>query len=222
MEEMKYKNAQEFIEKEFDKFFGSRDLSKFPKTLMEEFDVRNFAELSIYKDLYDILIACNPFHEFEAFYKCLNEERNEDKVKSFDFGWSENICKRYKEVNDKCDEYSEEAEKTIPIVGEPKDSTELDIVVYVDLQYDNEIKRVIELMNSLIKKGREIISTIDSISDDELEKKQVEFLILLEDVKDTSKVEPETLLNGALDIYQQLQVNILDENVVNKLCKAYE
>ena len=75
-------------------------------------------------------------------------------------------------------------------------------------------------MKKFIERAKEIISSIDSIGNDELDIKQVKLLILLDDMKDTSKVEPETLVAGALDIYRQLQVNVLDENVVNKLCDA--
>ncbi len=222
MEEMKYKNAQEFIEKEFDKFFGDRDLSKFPKTLTEEFDERYFCFNVVAKDLYEILMNSEPVREFNAFYECLNTDKRKIRdIKTFTFEHANALNDKYNRLMDLMDEYNKEIDE-IPIEGEPKDSTEFDIVHYINILYDEEINRIIELMRKMTKKGKEIISAIDSIDNDELDKKQVELLILLEDAKDTSKVEPETLVAGALNIYHQLQVNVLDDNVVNKLCKAYE
>ena len=220
MEEMKYKNAQEFIEKEFDKFFGDRDLSKFPKTLTEEFDERYFCFNVVAKELYEILMNSEPIREFNAFYECLDTDKRKIRdIKTFTFEHANALIDKYNRLMDLMDEYNKEIDK-IPIEGEPKDSTEFDIVSYIEILYDTEIRRIVELMKKMIKKGNEIIVAIDSINNDELDKKQVELLILLEDAKDTSKVEPETLVAGALDIYRQLQVNVLDENVVNKLCDA--
>lgn len=221
MEEKKYKNVKEFIDKEYDKFFGDRDLSKFPKTLTEEFDMRYFAMESTYRDLYDIIIADRPFFELEVFYHQL-EARNKEMIKNGSFGHAETLCEEYQKLCDLYVDCSEEVERTVPIEGEPKDSTELEIVSYIDLQYNHEVKRIIYLMKKFIERAKEIISSIDSIGNDELDTKQVKLLILLEDMKDTGKVEPETLMDGALNIYHQLQENVLDENVVKKLCDAYE
>ena len=221
MEEKKHKNAKEFIDREYDKFFGDRDLSRFPKTLTQESDMRYFAMESTYRDLYDVIIADRPFLELEGFY-CQLEDRNKGMIKNGSFVHAETICEEYQKLCDLYVDCSEEVERTVPIEGEPKDSTELEIVSYIDLQYNHEVKRIIDSVNAFIEKAKEIISSIDSISDDELDKRQVELLILLEDMKDTGKVEPEALMDGALNIYHQLQVNVLEENVVKKLCDAYE
>ena len=187
---------------------------------MEDFDVDKFAYQANYRDVYNLLMNCDPFREVDDFYKLLDaENRNIGKIKSFTFDWTDSVVRKYRNVNDICIKHAEEAD-TIPIEGEPKDSTELDIVAYIDIQYNDEIKRIIYLMKKFIERAKEIISSIDSIGNDELDIKQVKLLILLDDMKDTSKVEPETLVAGALDIYRQLQVNVLDENVVNKLCDA--
>ena len=219
MEDNKQINAKEFIDREYDKFFGDRDLSRFPKTLTQESDMRYFAMESTYRDLYDIIIADRPFLELEGFYRQL-EDRNKEMIKNGSFGHAETICEEYQKLCDLYVDCSEEVERTVPIEGEPKDSTELEIVSYIDLQYNHEVKRIIYLMKKFIERAKEIISSIDSIGNDELDIKQVKLLILLDDMKDTSKVEPETLVAGALNIYRQLQVNVLDENVVNKLCDA--
>ena len=219
MEDNKQINAKEFIDREYDKFFGDRDLSRFPKTLTQESDMRYFAMESTYRDLYDIIIADRPFLELEGFYRQL-EDRNKGMIKNGSFGHAETICEEYQKLCDLYVDCSEEVERTVPIEGEPKDSTELEIVSYIDLQYNHEVKRIIYLMKKFIERAKEIISSIDSIGNNELDIKQVKLLILLNDMKDTSKVEPETLVAGALDIYRQLQVNVLDENVVNKLCDA--
>ena len=219
MEDNKQINAKEFIDREYDKFFGDRDLSRFPKTLTQESDMRYFAMESTYRDLYGIIIADRPFLELEGFYRQL-EDRNKGMIKNGSFGHAETICEEYQKLCDLYVDCSEEVERTVPIEGEPKDSTELEIVSYIDLQYNHEVKRIIYLMKKFIERAKEIISSIDSIGNDELDIKQVKLLILLDDMKDTSKVEPETLVAGALDIYRQLQVNVLDENVVNKLCDA--
>lgn len=219
MEDNKQINAKEFIDREYDKFFGDRDLSRFPKTLTQESDMRYFAMESTYRDLYDIIIADRPFLELEGFYRQL-EDRNKGMIKNGSFGHAETICEEYQKLCDLYVDCSEEVERTVPIEGEPKDSTELEIVSYIDLQYNHEVKRIIYLMKKFIERAKEIISSIDSIGNDELDIKQVKLLILLDDMKDTSKVEPETLVAGALNIYRQLQVNVLDENVVNKLCDA--
>ena len=219
MEDNKQINAKEFIDREYDKFFGDRDLSRFPKTLTQESDMRYFAMESTYRDLYGIIIADRPFLELEGFYRQL-EDRNKGMIKNGSFGHAETICEEYQKLCDLYVDCSEEVERTVPIEGEPKDSTELEIVSYIDLQYNHEVKRIIYLMKKFIERAKEIISSIDSIGNDELDIKQVKLLILLDDMKDTSKVEPETLVAGALNIYRQLQVNVLDENVVNKLCDA--
>ena len=219
MEDNKQINAKEFIDREYDKFFGDRDLSRFPKTLTQESDMRYFAMESTYRDLYDIIIADRPFLELEGFYRQL-EDRNKGMIKNGSFGHAETICEEYQKLCDLYVDCSEEVERTVPIEGEPKDSTELEIVSYIDLQYNHEVKRIIYLMKKFIERAKEIISSIDSIGNDELDIKQVKLLILLDDMKDTSKVEPETLVAGALNIYRQLQVTVLDENVVNKLCDA--
>lgn len=219
MEDNKQISAKEFIDQQYGKFFDGRD-ETFPKSLMEDFDIDKFAYQANYRDVYNLLMNCNPFREIDDFYKYLDtEERNIGKIKSFTFDWTDNVIKKYRKVNDICIEHGKEAD-SIPIEGEPKDSTELDMVVYIDIQHDEEIRRIIELMEKLSEKGKEIVATIDSISPDELDKKQVEFLILLEDVKDTRNVDSDRLLKGAIYIYKQLQVNVLDDNVVNKLCDA--
>ena len=219
MEDNKQISAKEFIDQQYGKFFDGRD-ETFPKSLMEDFDVDKFAYQANYRDVYNLLMNCDPFREVDDFYKLLDaENRNIGKIKSFTFDWTDSVVRKYRNVNDICIKHAEEAD-TIPIEGEPKDSTELDIVAYIDIQYNDEIKRIIYLMKKFIERAKEIISSIDSIGNDELDIKQVKLLILLDDMKDTSKVEPETLVAGALDIYRQLQVNVLDENVVNKLCDA--
>ena len=219
MEDNKQISAKEFIDQQYGKFFDGRD-ETFPKSLMEDFDVDKFAYQANYRDVYNLLMNCDPFREADNFYKHLDaENRNIGKIKSFTFDWTDSVVRKYRNVNDICIKHAEEAD-TIPIEGEPKDSTELDIVAYIDIQYNDEIKRIIYLMKKFIERAKEIISSIDSIGNDELDIKQVKLLILLDDMKDTSKVEPETLVAGALDIYRQLQVNVLDENVVNKLCDA--
>ena len=219
MEDNKQISAKEFIDQQYGKFFDGRD-ETFPKSLMEDFDVDKFAYQANYRDVYNLLMNCDPFREADDFYKHLDaENRNIGKIKSFTFDWTDSVVRKYRNVNDICIKHAEEAD-TIPIEGEPKDSTELDIVAYIDIQYNDEIKRIIYLMKKFIERAKEIISSIDSIGNDELDIKQVKLLILLDDMKDTSKVEPETLVAGALNIYRQLQVNVLDENVVNKLCDA--
>lgn len=219
MEDNKQISAKEFIDQQYGKFFDGRD-ETFPKSLMEDFDVDKFAYQANYRDVYNLLMNCDPFREVDDFYKHLDaENRNIGKIKSFTFDWTDSVVRKYRNVNDICIKHAEETD-TIPIEGEPKDSTELDIVAYIDIQYNDEIKRIIYLMKKFIERAKEIISSIDSIGNDELDIKQVKLLILLDDMKDTSKVEPETLVAGALNIYRQLQVNVLDENVVNKLCDA--
>ena len=221
MEEMKQISAKEFIDQQYGKFFDGRD-ETFPKSLMEDFDVDKFAYQANYRDVYNLLMNCDPFREADNFYKHLDaENRNIGKIKSFTFDWTDSVVRKYRNVNDICIKHAEEAD-TIPIEGEPKDSTELDMVAYMDIQFNEEIQRVIELMENLSEKGKEIAASIGFITPDELEKKQVEYLILLEDVKDNHNVDPDRLIKGAICIHKQLQVNVLDENVVNKLYEAYE
>ena len=219
MEEMKQISAKEFIDQQYGKFFDGRD-ETFPKSLMEDFDVDKFAYQANYRDVYNLLMNCDPFREVDDFYKLLDaENRNIGKIKSFTFDWTDSVVRKYRNVNDICIKHAEEAD-TIPIEGEPKDSTELDIVAYIDIQYNDEIKRIIYLMKKFIERAKEIISSIDSIGNDELDIKQVKLLILLDDMKDTRNVDSDRLLKGAIYIYKQLQVNVLDDNVVNKLCDA--
>ena len=219
MEDNKQISAKEFIDQQYGKFFYGRD-EKFPKSLMENFDVDKFAYQANYRDVYNLLMNCDPFREVDEFYKLLNaENRNIGKIKSFTFDWTDSVVRKYRNVNDICIKHAEEAD-TIPIEGEPKDSTELDIVAYIDIQYNDEIKRIIYLMKKFIERAKEIISSIDSIGNDELDIKQVKLLILLDDMKDTRNVDSNRLLKGAIYIYKQLQVNVLDDNVVNKLCDA--
>lgn len=219
MEDNKQISAKEFIDQQYGKFFDGRD-ETFPKSLMEDFDVDKFAYQANYRDVYNLLMNCDPFREVDDFYKLLNaENRNIGKIKSFTFDWTDSVVRKYRNVNDICIKHAEEAD-TIPIEGEPKDSTELDIVAYIDIQYNDEIKRIIYLMKKFIERAKEIISSIDSIGNDELDIKQVKLLILLDDMKDTRNVDSDRLLKGAIYIYKQLQVNVLDDNVVNKLCDA--
>ena len=219
MEDNKQISAKEFIDQQYGKFFYGRD-ETFPKSLMENFDVDKFAYQANYRDVYNLLMNCDPFREVDDFYKLLNaENRNIGKIKSFTFDWTDSVVRKYSNVNDICIKHAEEAD-TIPIEGEPKDSTELDIVAYIDIQYNDEIKRIIYLMKKFIERAKEIISSIDSIGNDELDIKQVKLLILLDDMKDTRNVDSDRLLKGAIYIYKQLQVNVLDDNVVNKLCDA--
>lgn len=219
MEDNKQISAKEFIDQQYGKFFDGRD-ETFPKSLMEDFDVDKFAYQANYRDVYNLLMNCDPFREADNFYKHLDaENRNIGKIKSFTFDWIDSVVRKYRNVNDICIKHAEEAD-TIPIEGEPKDSTELDIVAYIDIQYNDEIKRIIYLMKKFIERAKEIISSIDSIGNDELDIKQVKLLILLDDMKDTRNVDSDRLLKGAIYIYKQLQVNVLDDNVVNKLCDA--
>lgn len=217
MEDNKQISAKEFIDQQYDKFFGDRDKSTFPETLMDDFDMKAFARNVLSRDLYEIFMRSDPAKEFDAFYNCLGTNK---EVKLFSLERSKALCDKYDKVNKTIEECSRELRKMVKPIGEPKDSTELDIVSCIEILYDTEIRRIIYLMKKFIERAKEIISSIDSIGNDELDIKQVKLLILLDDMKDTSKVEPETLVAGALDIYRQLQVNVLDENVVNKLCDA--
>ena len=149
MEDNKQISAKEVIDQQYGKFFDGRD-ETFPKSLMEDFDVDKFAYQANYRDVYNLLMNCDPFREADDFYKHLDaENRNIGKIKSFTFDWTDSVVRKYRNVNDICIKHAEEAD-TIPIEGEPKDSTELDIVAYIDIQYNDEIKRIIYLMKKFI------------------------------------------------------------------------
>ena len=214
MEEMKQISAKEFIDQQYDKFFGDRDKSTFPETLMDDFDMKAFARNVLSRDLYEIFMRSDPAKEFDAFYNCLDTNKG---VKLFSLERSKALYDKYDKVNKTIEECSRELRKTAKPVGEPKDSTELDLISYVDLQFDTEIQRVTKLFKKIMDKCKEIISSMDTIDKDELDKKQVELLILVEDMKDTHNVESDKLLRGAVCIAEQLKRNVLDGNVVNKL-----
>ena len=92
---------------------------------------------------------------------------------------------------------------------------EWEIYFCVNDQYQMEANRIVKVMEKLIKKGKEIATTAESLTKEETDKKQVELLILLEEAKDKSNMDAEQMLRTAMNIHAQTQLNVLQGPEMN-------
>lgn len=201
-----------------------RNLSAIPNSLMDEFDMFDFARNCRDKDMYTVLMNAEPFSEFDAFYNCLDTDRDKDMFKTFSFRRSEEIVKKYKELSDIVfdvatsplnEVYGDAYEDLIaPLTEEEKKKAYLSKEEYefffnVSVQYEMEADRIIKVMEKLIQKGKEIATNAEFLTREETDKKQVELLILLEEAKDKSNMDAEKMLRTAMNIGTQTQLNVL-------------
>ena len=201
-----------------------RKLSAIPKSLTDEFDMFEFARNCRDKDMYTVLMNAEPFIEFDAFYNCLDTDRDINRIKTFSFKRSEDIVKKYNELSDVVfdvatsplnEVYGDAYEELIaPLTEEEEKEESLSKEEYefffnVSAQYEMEANRIVKVMDKLIKKGKEIVSNAESFSKEEMDKKQVELLILLEEAKDKSNMDAKQMLKTAMNIHAQIQYNVL-------------
>ena len=210
-----------------------RRLKKYtlPKSLLDEFDMFEFAKYTRNKDMYTILMSSEPFIEFDAFYNCLDTDRDINRIKTFSFKRSEDIVKRYNELSDISfdvamsplnEVYGDAYDELIaPLTEEEKkveslSKDEWDFYINVCFQYEMEATRIVKVMDKLIKKGKEIVSNADTLSQEDMDKKQVEVLILLEEAKDKSNMDAKQMLKTAINIQIQTEKNVLQGSVLKK------
>ena len=201
-----------------------------PNSLLDGFDMFEFAKYTTNKDMYTVLMRAEPFSEFDAFYNCLDTDRDMDHIKTFSFKRAEEIVKKYKELSDVVfdvatsplnDVYGDVYDELIaPLTEEEKKEESLskeewEIYFCVNDQYQMEANRIVKVMEKLIKKGKEIATTAESLTKEETDKKQVEILILLEEAKDKSNMDAEQMLRTAMNIHAQTQLNVLQGPEMN-------
>ena len=56
-----------------------------PNSLLDGFDMFEFAKYTTNKDMYTVLMRAEPFSEFDAFYNCLDTDRDINRIKTFSF-----------------------------------------------------------------------------------------------------------------------------------------
>lgn len=208
-----------------------RRLKKYtlPKSLLDEFDMLEFAKYTRNKDMYTILMNSDPFSEFDAFYNCLDTDRDINRIKTFSFRRAEDIVKKYKELSDVVfdvatsplnEVYGDAYEELIaPLTEEEKkeeylSKEEYEFFFNVSAQYEMEANRIVKVMEKLIKKGKEIVSNAETFSQDDMDIKQVELLILLEEAKDKSNMDAKQMIKTAMNIQIQTQYNVLQGSVL--------
>jgi len=216
MENQQFQNANEYIEHQYAAFFGDLDRQSYPQSILEDFDMKYFCKNALHRDIYNLLMNSDPLCEYEKFYNLLDTTRDKEAIKGFSFSNSSKIQSKFKSLYDSVVECSMEEDKYEP-EAEKKDSTEVELITYVDVLYSREYKRIIKLMSSLEDKCKSIASSIDNIDGDELDKRQVEILILLEDIKDKNNLDPDLLLRRAASILKQVSTNVLDDTALNNL-----
>ena len=221
-----FPSAEAYIDYLEEKSQVHRRLKKYtlPKSLLDEFDMLEFAKYTRNKDMYTILMNSDPFSEFDSFYNCLDTDRDINRIKTFSFKSSEDIVKKYKELSDVVfdvatsplnEVYGDAYEELIaPLTEEEKkeeylSKEEYEFFFNVSAQYEMEANRIVKVMDKLIKKGKEIVSNAESFSKEEMDKKQVELLILLEEAKDKSNMDAKQMLKTAMNIHAQIQYNVL-------------
>ncbi len=214
-------DAKTYIDLKYEQYSFDDDRSAIPQTLLDAFDMKAFCYNCMSRDIHNVLVNSEPLEEFERFYECLDSDRNKTTIKSFTFDKMKAIRDKYNQVYEAMELYGKEIDETLP-VGEPKDSSDFEILVCIDMQYETEAKRILKIAEELTSTCSSIISSIDEMSDEELDQKQVEILILLEDAKDKSKIDPEKLLRASSLIYRQLNFFKIDDKAVEKLNSQYE
>ncbi|MCQ2082129.1 MAG: hypothetical protein MJZ11_10755 [Lachnospiraceae bacterium] len=222
MEKQKFKDAGEFINHLYVKYYGDIDKSSFPNSLMDNFDMIEFAKNCIYKDVYEILMNSNPINDFMSFYDVL-AKNDKNNIKTFSFTYSDKIVSKYNQIFETIVEASWEADKIFTpsnVKEEGVDENELDLINYVDLQYDDENKRIIDLMESLTKKCSYVSANIESLNKKELTEAQSDILNLISQMRDKRYLEPSKLLNGAALIFRQANLNKINNESINKLTAA--
>lgn len=199
-----------------------------PKSITENFDTGEFARYAYEKYIYDILMESKPFKEFDDFYKCLDAcidgRCDRERLKSFSFGRVSDIFDKYAEIREKMTQLTETVQKE-PIenrVVVDFDEMEGDVVCYLEVQYQLELQRLSNLKDKIIAECLDVIYSLDSLSDQELERRQVDLLVLLEDLRDDSMVRPDNLLANALSECGKSQSNVIDSLVMDKILSSHE
>ena len=226
-----FPSAEAYIDYLEEKSQVHRRLKKYtlPKSLLDEFDMLEFAKYTRNKDMYTILMNSDPFSEFDSFYNCLDTDRDINRIKTFSFNRSEDIVKKYNELSEISfdvamsplnEVYGEVYEELIaPLTEEEKkveslSKDEWDFYINVSFQYEIEANRIVKVMEKLIKKGKEIVSNVETFSQDDMDIKQVELLILLEEAKDKSNMDAKQMIKTAMNIQIQTQYNVLQGSVL--------
>lgn len=215
-------DAKTFIDLKYELYRFDDDRSAIPQSLLDDFDMKAFNYNCMWRDVHNVLVNSEPFVEFERFYECLDSDRNKTTIKSFTFEKAKVIHERYNKLYEIMEQVSKEIDETVPAVGEPKDSSDFEKLVCIDMQYETEVNRILKIADELFSTCGKVISSIDEMSDEELDQKQVEILILLEDARDKSKIDPEKLLRASSLIYRQLNFFKIDDKAVEKMNSQYE
>ncbi len=215
-------DAKTYIDLKYEQYYGDFDKSVIPHSILNEFDMKAFSYNCVWRDVHNVLVNSEPLEEFERFYECLDSDRNKTTIKSFTFEKAKEIHERYNKLYEIMEQVSKEIGETVPAVGEPKDSSDFDKLNCIDIQYETEVNRMLKIEDELFSTCSSIISSIDEMSDEELDQKQVEILILLEDARDKSKIDPEKLLRASSLIYRQLNFFKIDDKAVEILNSQYE
>lgn len=217
MRNNEFKNAGEYIEYQYKKWFDSRDLSSIPDSLLEDFDLKKFGHNANYKDIYTILKKDIPSYEIESFIKLI-DSNNREQLKSFSFSQSEALVNKFNIVIDAMIECSEETMLSDIEVGndisdKPEEQMDLELISDIEITYDTEAKRLIKELKKAINIGKEFINSLTETSDlDSSDLKNI-----LSYVNDDSKMTPESILASAIYIYKQTQTNVMSDDVVRKL-----
>lgn len=224
----KFKDAGEYIDHLYDKYFGERDRSSFPNSIMDDFDMVTFANNCCYKDFHNILMNSNPIRDYASFYNTL-AGNDKNGLKTHSFTYSDKIKDKYNALLDAIFEVSMQSDEENNQIADEKeigieedkegevDIDELKFTSYLDILYDNENRRVIKVMDSLSDKCRYVASNIDTLGKRELTEAQSDILRLIGEAKDKHFLEPRKLLDGAALIFRQLRMNTINDDALNKM-----
>lgn len=221
MDNKKYANAQEYIEKKYIELYGIEDKSYLPSSIMDNFDPKLFSQHCVYKDVYDILMNCNPFEEISTFLNSLNK-KDYDNIKRFSFDNTDAIIKKHNLVLDTIIDDSFALIESL----DPNDHTdnkketdknpEFEIISYVDFQYKHEAERITDLLSSALDKGKSIVSFLNSTG--EIPSNETEVLQnIFSDMLDQKNVIPDNLLVSALNIFKQTHTFVMSDDAFNNI-----
>lgn len=227
MDTKNFKDKGEYIDHLYTKYFGERDTSAFPHSIMEEFDMRNVAENAVYRDVHDILVGSEPLSDYDSFLDLITLE-GIGLLKSHSFEKSDKIQDKYEKLYDALIKYSMEQDENNQDVGntEPeeknnKDDTsdinELKFITFLDILYDHENRRIIKLMESLSEKCRLLASNVDSMDDSGVAKAMFEIARLLDEARDTRHMAPERMMKEAGLILLQVKMNVINDEALEKM-----
>lgn len=218
MENKDFKDAEEFITRQYEKWFDFVDKSSIPNSLMDNFNLKKFGHNALNKDIYFLIKKDIPYNEIESFIKFV-DSNDREQLKTFSFTQTEALVNKYNTVIETMIECAEETRQSdIEVVndisGNPQECLYSELIDNVELRYGSESKRIVkELQNAVLCGKRQIASSkFDS----------TQIKDILSKIKDDSLMTPDALLASAINIYQQTQYNVMSDKVINQLNTIYE